>query len=53
MAAMMRTLTVQRPRFAERRDLARFEEAEELRLEVESELADFVEEERAVAGGCE
>ena len=42
----------QRPRFAERRDLARFEEAEELRLEVESELADFVEEERAVAGAA-
>ena len=42
----------QRARFAERRDLARLEEAEELRLEVESELADLVEEERAVAGGA-
>src|SRR5262245_25814788 len=41
-----------RPRFAERRDLARFEEAEELWLEVESELADFVEEEGAVAGAA-
>ena len=36
---------------AEGRDFARFEEAEELGLEVESEFADFVEEEGAVAGG--
>ena len=37
-------------RFAERRDLARFEEPQELGLEVEAELADFVEEERPVSG---
>ena len=38
--------------FAERADLAGLEEAEQLRLQVEAELADFVEEQRAVAGGA-
>src|SRR5439155_10201726 len=37
-------------RFAERRDLSRLEEPQELGLEVEAELADFVEEERPVSG---
>ena len=41
-----------RARLAERGDLAGFEEAQELGLQVESELADFVEEERAFAGGA-
>ena len=43
----------QRAGLAERRDFARLEEAEQLRLEVEAELADFVEEEGAVAGGAD
>ena len=38
---------------AERRDFTRLEEAEQLGLEVEAELADFVEEEGAVAGGAD
>jgi hypothetical protein len=40
-------------RLVERRDLARFEEAEQLRLEVEAELADLIEEQRAVAGASD
>src|SRR3989441_6582317 len=43
----------QRGRFAERRDFTRFEEAEQLGLEVEAQLADFVEEEGAVTGGAD
>ena len=38
---------------AERGDLARLEEAEQLRLQVEAQLADFVEEEGAVAGAAD
>ena len=43
----------QRAGFTERGDLAGFEEAEQLGLEVEAELADFVEEQGAVAGGAD
>ena len=53
MAAMMRTSTLNGRRLAERADFAGLEEAEELRLEVEAELADFVEEQRAAAGGAD
>ena len=49
----MRTSTVSELGSPSGRDLARFEEAEQLRLEVEAELADFVEEQRAVAGGAD
>ena len=52
-AATMRTSTVSGAGLAERRDLAGFEEAEQLGLEVEAELADFVEEQGAVAGGAD
>src|SRR5207247_4192724 len=38
---------------AERGDLARLEEAEQLRLQVEAQLADLVEEEGAVAGAAD
>jgi hypothetical protein len=41
----------ERPRLAERRDLARLEEAQQLRLHVEAQLADLVEKERALARG--
>jgi len=43
----------QRAGLAERRDFARLEEAEQLRLQVEAELADFVEEQGAFAGGAD
>ena len=44
---------VERARFAERVDLAGLEEAEQLGLQVDVELADLVEEERAVLGGAD
>ena len=50
-AAITRTSTRLRPRVAERQDLAVLEEAEQLRLDVEGEVADLVEEQRAAAGG--
>ena len=40
-------------RFADRCDFAGFEEAEQLRLQLEAEFADFVEEEGAVAGAAD
>ena len=40
-------------RFAERVDLARLEKAQQLGLQVESELADLVEKQRAVACGAD
>ena len=40
-------------RLAERTDFAGLEEAEQLWLQVEAELADFVEKERAVAGAAD
>ena len=43
----------QRRGLAERGDLARFEEAEQLGLQIEAQLADFVEEEGAAAGGAD
>ena len=44
---------VDRPRLAERVDLARLEEAQQLGLHVERDLADLVEEERAAGGGAD
>ena len=52
-AAITRTSTREGRRLAERTDFARFEEAEQLRLELDGELADFVEEQRAAAGGAD
>ena len=49
----MRTSTVRAAGLAERGDLAGLEKAEQLRLEVEPELADFVEEEGAFPGGAD
>ena len=42
-----------RVRLAERMDLVGLEEAQQLRLEVEADVADFVEEERAAGGGAD
>ena len=42
-----------RRRLAERQDFARLEEAQQLGLEVEAELADLVEEQRALARGAD
>ena len=53
MAAMMRTSTLIGLGFAERVDLALLEEAEQLGLEVEADVADLVEEERAAVGGAD
>ena len=49
----MRTSTFVGLRVAERLDLARLEEAQELRLDVEAEVADLVEVERAAGGGAD
>ena len=43
----------ERRRLAEGADLARLEKAQQLRLQVEAELADFVEKERAALGGAD
>ena len=51
--ATMRTSTFCGLRVAERLDLARLEEAQQLRLHVEAEVADLVEVERAARGGAD
>ena len=50
---MMRTSTLIGLRLAERVDLLLLEEAEQLGLEVEADVADLVEEERAAGGGAD
>ena len=52
-AAMTRTSTLDRLRFADRVDLARLEEAEELGLHVERRFANLVEEQGAAGGGAD
>ena len=42
-----------RPRFPDRQDLSLFEEAEELRLHVDRQVADLVEEDRAALRGAD
>ena len=42
-----------RLRLAERVDLVRFEEAQQLRLHVEPDIGDLVEEQRAAGGGAD
>src|SRR5439155_46992 len=43
----------ERSRFAKRTDLARLQEAQQLRLEIEAELADLVEEQRSIPGASD
>ena len=53
MAAMIRTSTVSGVRLAERMDFVVVEEAQQLGLDVEAEVADLVEEQRAAGGGAD
>ena len=53
MAAMTRTSTRVGLRLADRVHLAGLEEAQQLGLDVEAGVADFVEEERAAGGGAD
>ena len=50
---MTRTSTLRALVLADAADLARLERAQELRLQLERQLADLVEEHRAAVGGLE